>query len=69
LTVPLKGALLLAGERGRITVLDRPGLEARSCEHYQVVKTDSIACCITSKASAPNLSRCAEVAVRNIYVR
>ena len=26
--------------RGRITVLDRPGLEARSSECYQVVKTE-----------------------------
>ena len=26
--------------RGRITVLDRPRLEARSCECYQVVKTE-----------------------------
>jgi CRP-like cAMP-binding protein len=38
------GKLQLAGliryQRGRITVLDRPGLEARTCECYQVVKTE-----------------------------
>lgn len=38
------GALQRAGliryARGRITVLDRPGLEARCCECYAVVKAE-----------------------------
>jgi Mn-dependent DtxR family transcriptional regulator len=38
------GRLQIAGlihyTRGRITVLDRPGLESRTCECYQVVKTE-----------------------------
>ena len=35
----LQAAGLIHYSRGRITVLDRPGLEARACECYDVVKT------------------------------
>ena len=37
----LQRAGLIDYHRGHITVLDRPGLEARVCECYQVVKTES----------------------------
>jgi len=36
----LQQAGLIHYSRGHITVLDRPGLEARVCECYQVVKTE-----------------------------
>jgi CRP-like cAMP-binding protein len=37
----LQRAGLIDYRRGHITVLDRPGLEARVCECYQVVKSES----------------------------
>lgn len=37
----LQQAGLIEYGRGRITVLDRAGLEARVCECYQVVKAES----------------------------
>ena len=36
----LQTAGLISYRRGKIKVLDRPGVEARSCECYQVVKTE-----------------------------
>ena len=37
----LQSAGLIQYSRGRITVLDRPRLEARACECYDVVKRES----------------------------
>jgi CRP-like cAMP-binding protein len=37
----LQKAGLIDYQRGHIRVLDRPGLESRVCECYQVVKTES----------------------------
>jgi CRP-like cAMP-binding protein len=36
----LQDAGLIRYQRGKITVLDRPGVEARTCECYQVVKAE-----------------------------
>ena len=36
----LQDAGLIQYRRGRIAVLDRPGLEARTCECYRVVKAE-----------------------------
>jgi len=36
----LQAAGLIRYKRGRITILDRPGVEAQCCEYYQVVKTE-----------------------------
>jgi Mn-dependent DtxR family transcriptional regulator len=36
----LQKAGLIHYQRGKITVLDRVGLEARVCESYEVVKTE-----------------------------
>jgi Mn-dependent DtxR family transcriptional regulator len=36
----LQDAKLISYARGRIQVLDRPGLERRSCECYAVVKKE-----------------------------
>jgi CRP-like cAMP-binding protein len=38
----LQSAGLIHYSRGRITVLDRPGLEARVCECYEVVRRESL---------------------------
>jgi hypothetical protein len=44
----LQKAGLIKYARGRITVLDRKGLEKRTCECYAVVKREMIACFRTS---------------------
>jgi Mn-dependent DtxR family transcriptional regulator len=36
----LQRAGLIQYHRGKITVINRPGVEKRSCECYQVVKTE-----------------------------
>lgn len=59
------GKLQLAGliqyRRGKITVLDRPRLEARTCECYQVSKQNSIVCCRTSLPDSRHLGSGSDV--------
>ena len=40
-TVHLRAMGLIASRRGRISLLDRPGLQARACECYLVVKRET----------------------------
>ena len=56
----LQDAGLIRYQRGRITVLDRAGLEARTCECYRVVKTEYdrlLSYVPTSSSSRPAIAR------------
>jgi len=54
----LQKAGLIDYSRGQITVLDRPGLEARSCECYAVVKAETDR--LLTYVSSPNAAAMAK---------
>lgn len=49
----LQAAGLIAYQRGRISILDRPGLEAAACECYSAIRDEYARCCTAMNESHP----------------